>query len=443
MRGPGIRRRLVFAAAGAVGIALAVITVAFNLVLASRLSSDANNVVHSRAQAALATLAFGHGRLVVEETPADAVLDNRVWVFQGRGAVDRPPADPAVQAAATALAGAPAGTTRDVHHTRLEALPFEVGGRRVGTVVASVSLVPYEHTRDLALIASFVLDGVILLAAILLSRSVVRVALRPVAEMTAQAEDWSEHDLHRRFALGPPRDELTSLAHTLDGLLGRLGASLRHEQRFSAEIAHELRTPLSRLRAEAELALRHDRPTGELRDALAAVLVQTDRMAAVVETLVAAAEREADPHRGTVEARVAAAAAVDSCATEARERGVALTFRDGNEPIEVDVDADLTTQILVAVVDNALRYGRSSAALEVTHEAGSAVFSVVDDGPGVQADEAERVFEPGVRGSASGQTRGAGLGLALARRLARSAGGDVVARPGPSGGRFEVRLPAS
>jgi signal transduction histidine kinase len=445
MRAPGIRRRLVLATAATVAITLAVITVAFNLVLGARLSSDATNVVHSRAEAALATLAVDHGRVAVEETPGDAVLDARVWVFQGRRAVERAPGNQDVQAAAVALGGASKPTTHDVgRDARLEALPFEVGGRRLATVVASVSLVPYEHTRNLALIASLVLDGVILLFGVLLARSVVHVALRPVAEMTARAADWSEHDLDRRFALGPPRDELTSLAATLDALLGRLGASLRHEQRFSSEIAHELRTPLSRLRAEAELALRHERPPGELRDALGAVLTQTDRMASVVETLVAAAEREADPHRGTVDAQEAAAAAVESCATAAAEHGLALTVRDsGGDPIEVDVDADLTTQILVALVDNAIRYGRSSAAVEVTHEAGSAVFAVVDDGPGVEPDETERVFEPGVRGSAAGETRGAGLGLALARRLARSAGGDVVARANSAGGRFEIRLPAS
>jgi two-component system, OmpR family, heavy metal sensor histidine kinase CusS len=117
--------------------------------------------------------------------------------------------------------------------------------------------------------------------------------------------------------------------------------------------------------------------------------------------------------------------------------------RNGSEPIEVDVDGDLTTQMLVALVDNAIRYGRSSAAVHVGREGGSAVFAVVDDGPGVEPGEEETVFEPGVRGSAAAGTRGAGLGLALARRLARSSGGDVVARAGAAGGRFEVRLPAS
>ena len=77
--------------------------------------------------------------------------------------------------------------------------------------------------------------------------------------MTVAAEDWGAHDLERRFDLGPSRDELTGLAATLDGLLSRIAASRRHEQRFADDVAHELRTPLATLRAQAELGLRRVR----------------------------------------------------------------------------------------------------------------------------------------------------------------------------------------
>src|SRR5205085_10439114 len=126
-------------------------------------------------------------------------------------------------------------------------------------------------------------------------------ALRPVAEMTSQAADWSERDLDRRFAMGPARDELTGLAATLDGLLGRLSAALRHEKQLTAELAHELRTPLAQIRAETELALARQRTASELHEALEAVLGYTDRMTSVVNTLMAAAESQADPHAGTID----------------------------------------------------------------------------------------------------------------------------------------------
>ena len=113
------------------------------------------------------------------------------------------------------------------------------------------------------------------------------------------------------------------------------------------------------------------------------------------------------------------------------------------ESVEVDVDPDLTTQILVPIVANGLRYGRSRVRIEFNREGGSVVFRVIDDGPGVQPEEAEAVFEPGVRGSAANGAAGAGLGLPLARRLARTAGGEVGAEPSTAGGRFAIRLPAS
>jgi signal transduction histidine kinase len=312
----------------------------------------------------------------------------------------------------------------------------------VGTVVTAVSLAPYEHTKHIALITLLVLDAVLLLVFVVCAQALVRRALSPVAWMTEQAQDWSEHDLDRRFALGTPRDELTALAATLDALLGRLGASLRHEQRFSAEVAHEVRTPLTTLRGEAELGLQNGDPK-QMREALEAVLRHTDRMDQVVETLVTAAQREADPHQGTVAARDAAEAAAAACAEIAERRGVVLELADGREPVEVDADAAVTTQILVPIIANGLRYGRSRVRLHYAREAGTVVFRVLDDGPGVRPEEADTIFDPGFRGSSSDGTAGAGLGLALARRLARAAGGDVTAEPAAAGGRFAVRLPAS
>jgi signal transduction histidine kinase len=165
-------------------------------------------------------------------------------------------------------------------------------------------------------------------------------------------------------------------------------------------------------------------------------------MAAVVDALMAAAEREADPHTGTVDASMAAEAAVAACADSAAEHGISLTPELATEPIEVDADADLTVALLVPLVGNAIRYGRSHVRLVVSRDGASVAFRVTDDGPGLQPAELESVFDPGMRGSAANGSAGAGLGLALARRLARAAGGDVVAESGV-GGRFVVRLPAS
>jgi signal transduction histidine kinase len=446
MRGSrSLKRRLVLAATGAVALMLVVFMVGFNLLLDQRLTDDAHSVVESRAQAGLAVVGVEPGgKLAVEETPHDNALDERVWIFEGSRAIERAHAPAQVQAAVNELAGVPKRTSREVGSQLLLAHPIVESGKRVGTVVATVSLLPYRHSKDIVLVASLLLSLLTIAVLAVVARALIGRALQPVAQMTAQASDWSEHDLDRRFALGPPHDELTGLAATLDGLLGRLSGALRHEKQFSAEVAHELRTPLSQLRAETELALARERSEGELRDALQATLRYTERMTTVVNTLMAAAEREADPHTGTVDARAAANAAVAACADSAAAKGVTLSAEPPTERIEVDADADLTVQLLAPLISNAIRYGRSRVQLSVSRDGEAVAFRVSDDGPGLPPDELESVFEPGVRGkAANGSSGGAGLGLALARRLARAAGGDVVAEAAPAGARFVVRLPAS
>jgi signal transduction histidine kinase len=261
--------------------------------------------------------------------------------------------------------------------------------------------------------------------------------------MTEQAAAWSESDLDKRFEQGDPHDELSRLAFTLDRLLDRISASLRHERRFSAELSHELRTPLAKLTAEADLALRRPRAAAEYRSAIQEILANAQQLARIVDTLLAAAQQEAGP-RGTSDATDVAQAAVDACAPVAGERKIAVVLAEQARPLRVGVDVDLAERILHPVLDNACRYGRNRVNLSIARADGSVLFTVEDDGPGVEVDEAEAIFEPATRGTA-GLSAGpsAGLGLALARRLARSVSGEVEAEPSEHGGRFVVRLPTA
>jgi len=149
--------------------------------------------------------------------------------------------------------------------------------------------------------------------------------------------------------------------------------------------------------------------------------------------------------RGTSDAGEAADRAVSTCAPLAERRRVALELDAPASGPRVGVDADLIERILSPLVENACRYGTSSVRVSVRADNGAVVFDVIDDGPGVAPADADRIFEPGVRGAASGNGQagaGAGLGLSLARRLAQSADGSVSVEPGP-GGRFRVRLPVA
>jgi signal transduction histidine kinase len=436
----GVRGRVVAAALVTLALGLGILIAAANLLLADQLDRDASNVLRDRVAAQLATVSVHHGRVIAHEGPRDDVLDQRAWVFANGQALERAPGPTAVQRAAAQLAVAGQSRTRDgPGDVRLYAAPIvEPGGRIRGGVVAAVSLVPYEDTEHIGLLATIALSAFVLLAGAIVAWRAVGAALRPVADMTAHAEDWSEHDLHRRFDLGPPRDELTGLAATLDGLLARIEGTLRHEQRFSAEVAHELRTPLAGMRAEAELGLRSG-PDGR-REALERVVAMSERLDGVIESLLTIGRQEIDPGIASADAAAVARAALDACepAAEAGKVRLRLVSAPG---LRVATSGDVVARALQPLLDNAVRHARSSVRISVVPKHTDVLVRVEDDGDGLAARDLDAVFDPGHHAAGSNGS-GAGLGLPLARRLARSCGGDVEAAPGP-GGRVTLRLPSA
>jgi signal transduction histidine kinase len=433
-----VRTRLLAIVLATLVLGFAAAVVGFAFLLTRTTDTDANKVLRARAAAELAIVRVHDGAIRLEPTTSGSISDSSVWVFDGTTPVQAAHADAKTQGVVNALIGSKARfVTVQGNDVRLFAQPIVHDGSRVGTLVTAISLEPYEHTRGKAVQAVVIFFVVVLLLVGLAVWWLLRSALRPVAQMTEQAAAWSEQDLDRRFALGEPHDELTRLASTLDALLDRLAASLRHERYFSAELSHELRTPLAKLMAEAELALRRQRSAPEYRESLEVVLRNAQQIERIVETLINAARQAAQP-QGVANALDVAQGAVAACAPT----GIAVDVLDGNPNLRVGVDRDLAEGILRPVVENACRYGRSAVRVSISRDGSVVLFAVEDDGPGVRPEEEESIFEPAVRGSAGLGGPGAGLGLSLARRLARAAAGDVVAQPGAHG-HFVVRLPAA
>lgn len=230
------------------------------------------------------------------------------------------------------------------------------------------------------------------------------------------------------------------------GVDGARPAQLRQEDCFAAELSHELRTPLATISAEAELVLRRTRSVDEYVAALEVVKRSAEQMTRTVNTLIAAARREPRLVLSTADAGNAAAATIANCWTLAAERGIAIEIEAPSAPLLVGVDGDLVERILQPLLENACHYGRSRIRFSFERSDCGILLTVEDDGPGVAAEERERIFEPGVRGGAATpgcDLPGSGLGLALSRRLARSAGGDVSLGASLSGARFLVHLPAA
>jgi signal transduction histidine kinase len=440
-----LRTRLTAAAVIAAAITLAILVAAFNLVLDARLRSDADNVLRERATTVLRGLATTDGRLSLPEAPDQGAVDAQTWIFAGTRTLEQPAGTGRRDRELAAQLGRSARSafaTNDASDTRLYAAPVSQGGARLGTVVVAASLGPYERSASAALLASVLLGLLTLVAIAALSRWLISRALRPVSEMTAQAADWGERDLSRRFFAGEPHDELSTLASVFDGLLARLAQSLRREQRLTAEVSHELRTPLAKILAEAELATSRDRDSTDYRASLQSITKHAHELQRVLETLLASA-RAAAPGRVTASdalqaARRVAASLQETLAAQGKSIDVV-----GTRPVRAAVEADVLERILSPLLENAARHTERRITLEVHADRANAIVEIADDGPGVAAAERERIFDPGFRGGppVEGDRPGAGLGLPLARRLARAAGGDVEARAATGGGRFVVRLP--
>jgi signal transduction histidine kinase len=426
-------------------VTVAALTVGFNLLLRSNLDSDANRVLRARATAALEGIDTSGLKPKVVDTPDEAAADAGVWIYAGGQAIARPKAPAGVQQIADSLAASGGSYAESKQEDlRLHAVAIRGKNGQTGSVVVALSMEPYERSANRALLDSAIFAVVMLLLVIGVTRLAIRTALRPVAQMTAEAASWSERDLDHRFDLGPPHDELTELASTFDSMLARLAAALRHEQRLTAEVSHELRTPLAAIAAEAELALRRPRQDDDYRAALEGIERRARELAETIELLLTAARGQAGSHTETSDANAVAERAIGSVA-DGGSNGVDIHLDRAPDPVEVDASLATASQILAPLIENASRYGNGHVGVAVEARSDQVVFTVSDDGPGIAPGEREEIFEPGSRGSAgrAGSERGAGLGLALARRLARSVGGDVDAPASDNGGVVQITLPAA
>jgi signal transduction histidine kinase len=435
---------------GVVGVGLVLLVIAFNLILSDRLDDDIDAVLTARANGQMSALDVRGGKLVVTDTPDEATAESQAWIYAGKRVLAAPSTPhQRVDSAAEGLAIGPR-RYQDVESpaVRLLAEPVIDEDRRVGTVVVAASRTPYESTRKTALIASVVLAALLFLVLGVVARLLLDAALRPVARMTESAAEWSEKDLDRRFNLGPPTDELTRLAATLDALLDRLAAGMRREQRFSAELSHELRTPLAKISTQAQLLSSSPQLDPEQHEEAETILRASEEMREVIEVLMASARAEAGVvGHDTADVETAARASVEAARTEAEEQGVSFEFlpTNGAGAMRATAEPKLVERILAPLIENAGRHARSRATVRIARNGPWLEVAVEDDGPGVPSGQEATIFEPGYRGDGAGNDNhgGAGLGLSLARRLARSAGGDVEADAHAEGGRFVVRLPAA
>ncbi|WP_245679704.1 sensor histidine kinase [Actinomadura hibisca] len=329
---------------------------------------------------------------------------------------------------------APGGPCFQVVAFRVER---EVGPSTIYTLAPAVGLVPRP---DLAILFAAGIPALTLLVGYWTWWSVGR-GLRPVEAIRRDMDEITATDLERRVPVPDEHNEVHDLARSVNATLDRLEEAIAKQRAFVLDVSHELRSPLTGLRTELELALSDPDDAG-VRETLAAMLKNIDRLQAVVDDLLALARLDAAQyeHTETVDLHELA----DQEVLRRPRRSRVRVEADG--PVRVEGGRTALARALTNLIDNADRHAESNVLVRVAQEDGDATVEVVDDGTGVLPEDRERIFERFARLS-DGRHRdagGTGLGLAIAREISTQHRGSLTITDrgdGEPGARFVLRLP--
>lgn len=271
-----------------------------------------------------------------------------------------------------------------------------------------------------------------------------RLLSRRLGVVNATAEAIIAGDLKQRIPIGARGDEFDRLSATLNRMLDRIGGLLDNLRQVSGDVAHDLRTPLTRLRQNLELGSAAGASPAELRGAMARAIDQCDDALALFAGILAISEVEANSglRMATVDLSRLATDLADSFQPSIEDGGRAF-HRSIAPGVMVTGNRELLAQMIGNLLDNALRHTGAGVAIELTlaADSGEAIVTVADRGEGIPADERRRVLERLARLERSRSTPGHGLGLSLVTAVARAHRGDVRLADHAPGVRAVVTLP--
>ena len=251
-----------------------------------------------------------------------------------------------------------------------------------------------------------------------------------------------------RLPVSATGDELTELGHAFNDLLDRLQESFERQQRFTGDASHQLRTPLTIMLGQVEVALRRDRTSDEYRSALESVAVQSARLKQIVEMLLflSRADSEAKlPHLETIELGEWLPGHLENWSAHPRRADLHLAV-EGDRPLAVKAHGPLLGQLIDNLLDNACKYSPPGTCVTIRAQGNNegCLLSIEDAGCGISDEAVPHIFEPFYRAPHAQRNghEGIGLGLAVARRIADAFGGTIsVSTQVGRGSQFVVRLP--
>ncbi len=270
-------------------------------------------------------------------------------------------------------------------------------------------------------------------------------AIRPVEDIGATAEKIAAGDLSQRINIGETDSELGRLAGVLNTTFARLDTAFAQQARFTADAAHELRTPVTVLLTQAQSALTRERSAAEYRETIEACQRAAQRMRGLIESLLELARMDAgqEPLRRTdCDLSRIAADSVELIRPLAEKRGITIHAELSRSPCRCD--AERITQVVTNLLANAVEYNCDGGSLRITTAPGDgeATLTVQNTGPGIPAADLPHVFERFHRADKARTAGHAGLGLAIAQAIVNAHGGSITAESteGESA-TFRVKLP--
>lgn len=356
---------------------------------------------------------------------------------------------PAIATAAIATAGAtPVTVAAGSSGARIRAADFVHHEVRV-RIVAWRSLAPLQAERRTLERAMLIGIPLAVVLAGIGGLSIGRRSLQSLAEMAVQSTRIGIRDLDVRLSTPNPFDELGTLARAFNGLLDRLGASIRQQRAFMADASHQVRTPVSIIRTAAQVSLSQQvRSVAEYRESLALVARQAQRLTKMVDDMFMLAMADADARplqMAPLYLDEIVDEVVDDIRPIGRSREITLRSESVGETPFVG-DEHLLRQLVTNLLENAIRHTppHGTVTVALTRADGAVRLQVADTGGGIGAGDVDRIFERFVRLGPAGSEAGGGLGLPIARWIAEAHGGTLVlAATGPHGSRFLLTLPSS
>ena len=444
---------------------MAVILAAFcagvYLVLREALYQNLDDSVQNRSSFLLSAIQYEGNRPFLQQRVSSklpAEVEHFARVFNSSGELNRDsipalghlPVD--VVAVASALAGK--SITRRVTIStdddliRVITLPIIRDGVTLGVLEVGQSEEDVSDTLTTLLLVMCIAYPLTLVVASFGGVFLARRALSPIDNITMTAGQISADDLSQRLDLLLPDDEVGRLARTFDDMITRLDDAFRRQRQFTGDASHELRTPLTVIKGEIDVALQKDREPEAYRRVLVGINEEVDRLIRLTWSLLTLARAEAGQIPLAIEdldISEAVTGAADQVRSSAVDKGVALNVDPGS-PVTLEADEDLILQLMLNLLDNAIKYTAAGGQVTVgwSINGPQVELRVQDTGIGIAREHLPYLFDRFYRvdQARSRAQGGVGLGLAISRWITQVHGGSIHVESGPGeGSTFTILLP--